>query len=75
MPLDPASADACADAIASALDISDAATKSQYQKIYRQLYTSLKADILITLLPGTVVTTGSAATQTGPAAPVNMNPA
>jgi ApbE superfamily uncharacterized protein (UPF0280 family) len=70
MSLDNASADAAATAICSAMGVSDATTIAQYKKFIEALYAHIKADIVVTLAAGSVVTTGSAATQTGPAAPV-----
>lgn len=75
MALNPATAKICADAICAAISVTDPAAIATWESIVTQLYASLKTDILITLLTGTVVTTGSAVTQTGPVAPVLMNPA
>jgi hypothetical protein len=50
------------------------AALANYKELIRALYTALKADITITITAGSIVTTGSAATQTGPAAPIPLNP-
>lgn len=75
MALNNAAADALAASICSAMNITDAATKALYQTIYRQVYASLKTDIVITILASSIVTTGSPTTQTGPAAPIPLSPA
>ena len=75
MPLNNTTADAVAAQICSALGVTDDASKAKYEAIYRALYTALKADILITIQASSIVTTGSATTQTGPAAPIPLNPA
>lgn len=72
--LNNTNADALASAICSALGVTDAASQTKYQEIYRLVYSHLKSDIEIILQTGTVVTTGSATTQTGPAVPVDMSP-
>lgn len=74
MAMNNTTADACATAMASAMGISDADTIAQMKVQMRALYTALKADIQITIATNAIVTTGSAATQTGPAAPININP-
>lgn len=75
MALSNATADAMVTSMASAMGISDPATIAQMKVQWRILYSSLKADILITLPTSSVVTVGGATTQTGPAAPVPMSPA
>ncbi len=75
MALNNTTADALATALCSALGVVDAPTIAIYKTIYRQVYASLKADITITLAALSVVTTGSAATQTGPQSPISINPA
>lgn len=75
MALDNTSADACATAICSAMGITDATTIAQWKKMVEQLYSSLKTDIVITILASSIVTTGGPATQTGPAAPIPLSPA
>ncbi len=75
MALSNATADAMVTSMASAMGITDAATIAQMKVQWRIVYSSLKADILITLPAASVVTVGSATTQTGPAAPVPMTPA
>ncbi len=75
MALNNTTADALAVLINTALGITDAASIAKTKQVYRLVYAQLKADILITLPAASVVTVGSAATQTGPAAPVPMTPA
>lgn len=75
MALNNASADALAASICSALGIEDQASIDKKQQEWRAIYAALKTDILITIQAGSIVTTGSAATQTGPAAPIPLNPA
>lgn len=75
MALNSATADACAQAICAAIGVTDAASIAIYKTVYEQLFTALKTDIVITILPSSIVTTGSAATQTGPAAPIPLSPA
>jgi hypothetical protein len=74
MPLNNTTADAVATAICSALGVSDNASKAKYKQVYEILYAALKTDITTTILPGTIVTAGGPASQTGPAAPVPINP-
>jgi hypothetical protein len=52
-----------------------ASALANYKELFEQLYLSLKADITITILTGTIVTTGGPTTQSGPAAPIPLNPA
>ncbi len=75
MALDNTAADALATAINTALGITDPASIAITKSVYRLVYSHLKLDVLITLPAASVVTVGSAATQTGPAAPVLMTPA
>lgn len=70
MTLTNTTADAVAAAICFALGVSDQASLDKYKSVYRILYAALKADITATIAAASIVTTGSAATQTGPAAPV-----
>ena len=72
MPLNNAAADAAANAYCSANGITDNAAKAKWQSLMRQIATMITGNAQVTLGAGTVVTTGSAATQTGPAAPVVM---
>ena len=74
MALNNTTADALATAICASLNVTDTATITAYKNIYRQVYASLKTDIQITIAAASIVTTGSATTQTGPAAPININP-
>jgi len=66
----PVQADALAAAIASALGVTDTVSINKYKQVYELLYSHLLTDITATLGAGTVVTVGSATTQTGPASPV-----
>ena len=74
MSLNNASADACGTAINSAIQALSQSSKENtalvWQTAMRVLYAQLKANAVITIAPSTIVTTGSAVTQTGPAAPV-----
>jgi len=70
MPLTPTQADALATAICSALGVTDTASKAKWQNIAELFYSHLVADITVTIAALSIVTTGSAATQTGPAAPL-----
>lgn len=74
MSLNNGTADALATAICSALNITDAATQNVYKTIYETVYAHLKTDIQITIAASSIVTTGSATTQTGPTSPININP-
>lgn len=78
MSLNNTTADALGTAIAAALaglsEAQKANTTLVWQTIARQIYTKLKTDAVITLPLNSVVTVGSAATQTGPTTPVVMNP-
>lgn len=75
MALNNTTADALATALCSALNVTDPTSVDIYKTIYRTIYAHLKTDIAVTLPINTVVTTGSAVTQTGPTTPVTMNPA
>lgn len=75
MALNNTTADAVATAICTALGVTDTASKNKYKQVYEILYAALKTDILITIAAASIVTTGSATTQTGPAAPIPLNPA
>ncbi len=70
MPLTPTTADAVATAIAAALGVTDTISINKYKQVYEILYAALLVDITATLSANTVITVGSAATQTGPTTPV-----
>lgn len=74
MSLNNASADACGTAINNAIQALSQPNKQNtalvWQTAMRVLYAQLVANAVITIAPSTIVTTGSAVTQTGPAAPV-----
>lgn len=74
MPLNPTTANALGEAIASALNVTDADAKAKWKAIANELYDALLADLTVTILAGSIVTTGSAATQSGPAAPIPLSP-
>lgn len=74
MALSDATAVLLADAICTALGVTDTATKEKYEDVYKLVYSHLKTDITITIAALSIVTTGSAATQSGPAAPIPLNP-
>jgi hypothetical protein len=73
MALDNVSADAVATAICSALGVEDEATQAKWKSIMEAIYGGLKTDAIITIPSGAIVTSGSATTQTGPAAPVLLS--
>lgn len=73
--LNDANATAAAEAICTKLGLTDQVSKDLTIEVYKTLYTHLKADILITITALSIVTTGSAATQSGPAAPIPLAPA
>lgn len=82
MALNNTTADAAATAFVNSLGTLLSLTAAQktsalanYKVLMRQLYASLKADVTITILAGSIVTTGSATTQTGPASNIPLNPA
>jgi hypothetical protein len=82
MALNNTTADAAAtsfvNTLATALSLSSTQkTKAlaNYKLLFEQLYASLKADIVITIAASSIVTSGSATTQTGPAAPIPLSPA
>ena len=82
MALNSTTADAAATAYVNSLATLLSLTPTQktaalknFKLLFEQLYTSLKTDIVITILPSSIVTTGSATTQTGPAAPIPLSPA
>lgn len=73
--LNDANAVIFANAFCTANSITDAAAVAHWESFAKLLYAHLKADILITIITGSIVTAGSAATQTGPAAPIPLQPA
>ncbi len=72
--LNNTNADALATALCSALGVVDAPSIAIYKTIYRTVYAALKTDISIVIAAASIVTTGSATTQTGPAAPIPISP-
>lgn len=75
MALSNGNADLLAAALLSAVGSNNPASLAKAKQAIELIYSHLKADILITLLTGTVVTSGGPTTQTGPAVPVLMTPA
>jgi len=71
--LNNGTANALGAAIAAALNPSQPDT-AHWQTICQQFYQALLTDIVITILSGTIVTTGGPTTQTGPAVPVPISP-
>lgn len=72
--LNNASADALAASICSILGIADAPSQSKMQAQWRDIYAKLKADITIQIAAMSINTTGSASAQSGPPAPIPINP-
>lgn len=76
MALNNTNADAVATAFCSANSITDATAIAKWKSLVRLLYSgssgSLVSAIGVTLPISTVVTVGSATTQTGPTAPVTL---
>jgi hypothetical protein len=73
--LDNAHADALAVAILDAVGVTTPASIAKAKTAIEIFYAHLKADILITIAASSIVTVGSATTQTGPAAPIGLTPA
>lgn len=76
MALNNSNADSVATAFCAANAIVDATAIAKWKSLIRLLYSgnagSLVSAITATLPPSSVVTVGSATTQTGPAAPVTI---
>lgn len=72
--LNPTNADALGQAICTALSVTDATTITDWKTICELFYSHLKSDIQITIAASSIVTTGSATTQSGPASPINLSP-
>lgn len=72
--LNNTNADALAAAIATALNITDTASKAVLQSTWRLVYAHLKTDIQVTIAATSITTNGSATTQSGPPAPINISP-
>lgn len=64
-----------ADAFCTDNSITDADAIAHWRSFAKLLYAHLKADILITIATGSIATAGTAAAQTGPAAPLLLTPA
>lgn len=74
MPLNNTAADALATAICTSLNITDGDAKARWKTIAETLYSALKTDISIVIATDAIGTVGSAAAQSGPQAPVTINP-
>lgn len=74
MPLNNSAADALADAFCAANGVTDAAAIGRWRSLAELIYSHLKTDIDIIIQAGSIVTTGSPTTQTGPAAPITIHP-
>lgn len=74
MPLNASTANALGAAMATAVGASDQDTIDQWKNIANALYDAIKADLTVTILAGSIATTGSAAAQSGPAAPIPLSP-
>lgn len=72
--LNNTNADALAQAIFDVLDATGSVGLDQWKSICQTFYEKLLVDIVIMIQTGAIVTTGSATTQTGPAAPILINP-
>lgn len=72
--LNNTNADSLALAICTALGHTDTVTVDAWKTACRTIYSHLKTDIQVTIQVGSITTTGSATTQTGPQAPVNISP-
>lgn len=56
--------------ICTSLGVSDTASINQWKHIMSQIATWIEGNGTVTIAPSSIVTTGSATTQTGPAAPI-----
>lgn len=74
MPLNASTANALGAAMATAVGASDQDTIDQWKNIANALYDAIKADLTVTILAGSIATTGSAAAQSGPASPIPLSP-
>lgn len=76
MTMDNATADVLAAAIVNSLPNMTPDQKSvsleSWKIVTRAFYSALKTDAVVTIPASAIVTTGSAATQTGPTGPVNL---
>lgn len=78
MPLNNAKADALADSFVASISgltpaqIADAKTK--FRSLFEKLYADLKNEIEIQIQALSIGTTGSAASQSGPQAPITIKP-
>lgn len=73
MALSNATADAASAAFCASASITDPTAKGVWQLVFRQIWSGIKTNIgVAAVVPlNSVVTVGSAATQTGPTAPVS----
>jgi hypothetical protein len=72
--LNDANAVLFADAFCTANGITDATAKTHWESLAKLLYAHLKTDIEVIIASLSIVTTGTALTQTGPAAPIPLTP-
>jgi hypothetical protein len=72
--LNDVNAVALAQAFCSANGITDAAAVSKWESFAKILYAHLKTDVSIVIATGSIATTGTAAAQVGPAAPIPISP-
>lgn len=70
MPLTSAQADTRATAFCTAQGITDLAAIAHWKALFEAVYAGILADATVAVPAASIVTTGSATTQTGPAAPV-----
>lgn len=74
MALNNTTADALAVQINTALGIVDAVSIAKTKAQWRVIYAQLKIDIQTQISALSIVTTGTAATQSGPPSPIIINP-
>lgn len=72
--LNDTTATTCAQAICSANGVTDPASINKVANMMKAIYAALLTDILITIAPGAIATTGTATAQAGPPAPVPISP-
>lgn len=72
MPLNNTTADILAEQISAALGVTDAESIAKYKLVYRLVYEALKTDAQVIVPTGSINTTGTAAAQSGPTAPVTL---
>jgi len=70
MALTSGNADTAATAFCGAQSITDATAIAHWKALFETIYAHIAADLSVQVPASSIVTTGSATTQTGPAAPV-----